>query len=136
MQLRPSIEKMIISNTLLPISFALDILAFIGMVLTSLKYLAPDLTRFYLSRYPRITCSLFTSVNAYLTDLPLAISISVLIIFRALRQNAPSFYNHLDHDTLSLVFYASLPASSVLAALLQLGSCGHVCRYKLEFYPF
>ena len=127
LHLRPSIEKMIVSNTLLPISLSVDILAFLGMLLMCLKLFLPDLTLILLTSYPKTACSLFT-LNNSVAAMPLAVCISTLIIFKSLRQNAASIYNGLDHDLASLIFYISIPGFSCMAATIQVTSCGHLCK--------
>ena len=121
-------EKMIVSNTLIPISISLEVLAFLGMLVRCLVYFTAELTAKLIINYPNIACFLFSSLHEYLVFVPLIVSVLTLVVFRTLRCHWPTVYNALDHDRVSAAIFIGIPIASFLSAVIQLSACQHVCR--------
>ena len=124
---RPSVEKLIVSNTMIPISLVLEFNAYLGMIAVCAKVLVPELMEKLMLEFPNAFCG-FSSLGNYLTYIPLFVLLFVLICFRSLRSHHPSVYIGLNHERLTLCLYVCVPIISLFSAIIQQFSCSHLCR--------
>ena len=125
---------MIVSNTISPISFFLEIGGSIIFVKYLLATFLESRTAHFILKNPNISCFLLNI--DYLSLFPLSSSVSALIFFRTLRHHYPAVYNSLNHEKVSLVLYMSIPGFSLASALAQTATCKHLCRvgYLNHYY--
>ena len=72
---RPAMEKMVISNTIIPISVFVDYLALNGLILVSFKNFIPEQTQLLMDNYPNLSCA-FLGLGSMFGLVPLLLSLA------------------------------------------------------------
>ena len=131
----PEVQRMVITSTLILLTYGMQIITLIIICTNSVHLLAPNFVTVTLVTYPDEICFVL-SLGDYLGTLPLSLLSIVLALARTLKKLSPLIYNTMNHDLIFLCLKVLVPIISLLTFACQMLVCQHSCRYNLMISYF
>ena len=124
---QPDIKKMLVTSTLILITYAMQIMIFALLYSMGIVMVCPIFMANLLIKYPNESC-FFYGILDFIGFIPMNLLLVVLFIIREIRNHFPVFYNSLAHEFYSKCLCITMAAICFVTFLVQVVSCHHVCR--------
>ena len=130
LQSLPDVQKMVITTSLIRLTYRMQYLIAIILSTNSLHRFAPNFVVDSLLSYPGPICFVLSTAN-YVALVPISILVMVLTMSRSIKRHFPLIYNTLNHDRISFCVLIFIYFVSSCTFVSQFIVCGNSCQRTL-----